>query len=75
MALFATFCETCALPMVGTSCTDEQAWPWGAEALHERRVTWDCDDCGVAPGGNHHYHCDRARCRACSDQLLMCEHS
>ena len=31
-----------------------------------------CEDCGVQPGGIHHYGCDMERCPACEGQLIMC---
>jgi hypothetical protein len=31
-----------------------------------------CDDCGVKPGGVHHFGCDMERCPSCGGQLIMC---
>lgn len=32
-----------------------------------------CYDCGVEPGGVHHFGCDEERCPRCRHQLIMCE--
>jgi hypothetical protein len=31
-----------------------------------------CHDCNIAPGGNHHLHCDMEDCPRCGGQLLSC---
>lgn len=31
-----------------------------------------CEDCGVKPGGVHHFGCDMERCPACGGQLIEC---
>jgi len=31
-----------------------------------------CEDCGVKPGGVHHFGCDTEPCPSCGGQLIMC---
>ena len=35
--------------------------------------TMRCHDCGVRPGGYHHFGCDMERCPRCSGQLFCCD--
>jgi hypothetical protein len=32
-----------------------------------------CHDCGVRPGGFHHFGCDMERCPRCHGQLFCCD--
>lgn len=67
-------CATCNQPMVGTSCTDQRAWPFGGEPWgDDEPVTRTCRDCGTIPYGNHHLGCLHAFCRVCEDQLPACD--
>ena len=43
--------------------------PRRAKALDS---TMRCHDCGVRPGGYHHFGCDMERCPRCSGQLFCC---
>jgi hypothetical protein len=35
--------------------------------------TGRCHDCGVRPGGFHHFGCDMERCPRCGGQLFCCD--
>lgn len=39
---------------------------------YSARAVERCDDCGVKPGGVHHFGCDMERCPSCGGQLIMC---
>ena len=32
-----------------------------------------CGDCGIRPGGLHHFGCDMERCPRCGGQLISCD--
>jgi hypothetical protein len=36
-------------------------------------ATMRCHDCGVRPGGYHHFGCDMERCPRCRGQLFCCD--
>jgi hypothetical protein len=38
----------------------------------QREAVLRCHDCGVRPGGFHHFGCDMERCPRCSGQLFCC---
>jgi len=43
-------------------------WAGGDSTMTMRR-----HDCGVRPGGFHHFGCDTERCPRCGEQLFCCD--
>src|SRR3954454_5974708 len=39
----------------------------------QRDIGKRCHDCGVRPGGFHHFGCDMERCPRCGGQLFCCD--
>jgi hypothetical protein len=39
----------------------------------QRDAAMRCHDCGVRPGGFHHFGCDMERCPRCGGQLFCCD--
>jgi hypothetical protein len=72
-------CEDCKEEMTTTAtCSAEVLLIAGTRHTRTRwrppRGVRDraCGDCGVAPGGVHHFGCDLEDCPACGWQLLSC---
>ena len=45
--------------------------PYRPPRAHREAAT-RCHDCGVRPGGFHHFGCDMERCPRCAGQLFCC---
>lgn len=70
--LVANTCVHAAIEIQGTSYVrirygQETLWDGSSSSLPER-----CWDCGVAPGGLHHLHCEVEQCPKCGAQLIAC---
>ncbi|OLC27403.1 MAG: hypothetical protein AUH69_06265 [Actinobacteria bacterium 13_1_40CM_4_65_12] len=77
-------CEDCEQEMLRAqtckarslmSFRDETFKPiaYGSETIWPMGFTGACGDCGVAPGGTHHFGCDIEQCPRCGDQLISCD--
>jgi hypothetical protein len=58
------------------SCVTDFAVVVGNKTFERIRHPTDaadrCGDCGVMPGGVHHFGCDMERCPSCDGQLISC---
>ena len=46
---------------------------YGSERYFPPGLEARCHDCGVAPGGFHHFGCDAEQCPRCGGQLIGCD--
>lgn len=70
-------CPDCQREMrLAPSCVTTLVVTVGDQRFDRVRHSGDtmerCEDCGVKPGGVHHFGCDMEPCPSCGGQLIMC---
>jgi len=70
-------CPDCHREMrLAPSCVASFAVRVGDKTFDRVRHSADalerCEDCGVKPGGVHHFGCDTEPCPSCGGQLITC---
>jgi len=66
----AASCDARAVDLAGHRYLRIPYRPPGNAGAHD--ATMRCHDCGIRPGGYHHFGCDMERCPRCHGQLFCC---